>query len=648
MTDMNHEQLISDLVDGQLSPEQIERAQRLIAEDADFASLYESLRGQQAMLKSMPKFSLDDGFANRVVEQANAKGLLDPKQESPSEPLLPAGSADVEAKPKKAVPEFSSHNWMAPAIAIASLAAMLLVTLFLVPSLPMNSVAELNVADSAKLELDDVMDEDESSFDESKSGASQSKSFKSFAEQSEAGGAPAPSGKAGDTFDSKGESADGAKAPEMKKDNLGNPSIRHQVRGISPPTNAASENSHGQPDLVRNNRDSGQGVEKRNPGPMRGGVANDVKEGLEKIVQSSADRSGGKELERVIEAAEQKERMKGRPIQKGLAGRSVNEKSQINQFDGPVKEERQETERQESRSRSAMLADADEANRAPAPPLAGVRRDVQAVNQVWVIKVPEDEDTLRFVNRTLANNGIDVDLPETREARLPKMAMAGESMRQNSEDDQAQDTPSPKRDFAYSIRSTPAQMQKAVMQLSEQAEILAVDLDFNGKSVLNGAGKDGAGIEAFQTEGGQRFREMNADAEQLANQLNTANFGGGMQRKMELEKGFGGGGSGGGGGSAGGGLGGSESSDFNNDDNKVEDPKNQRLANEPAGRFSDVVKNEAEFAKINRFLGLAEDGGTAREITRRSYTLIFMLKKANLAEAVEPAEVGNALPGSDK
>ena len=125
MSNTSHQQLIYDLVDGQLSTEQIQRAQQLIANDPKLASLYETLRHQQTMLRDLPQHSLDDSFADQVVRAAEAEGLF-------AQERLARKEATVST-PKTAGAKQGFSNWRGAAAAIIGLAALLLISLFVIP-----------------------------------------------------------------------------------------------------------------------------------------------------------------------------------------------------------------------------------------------------------------------------------------------------------------------------------------------------------------------------------------------------------------------------------------------------------------------------------------------------------------------------------
>ena len=146
MSNSNHQQLIHDLIDGQLPDDQVQHVRQLMAADAELAALYQSIKDQQSALRSLPKFSLDDSFADQVVSAAQSQGLLNGNSQTASKPTVVA----------------HSNGWWTPVAVIATLAAMLLVTLFVIPNLNSeSSVANLELADSkSKTESDEILDEE--------------------------------------------------------------------------------------------------------------------------------------------------------------------------------------------------------------------------------------------------------------------------------------------------------------------------------------------------------------------------------------------------------------------------------------------------------------------------------------------------------
>ncbi len=147
MSNTNQEQLIYDLIDGQLSPDQAAQAQQLVDNDPELEKLYRSLSEQREMFRRLPKFSLDDEFANRVLKEANEKKLFDSSVPS-------ALTKSLESQSQNKV------TWFAPIGAIASLAALILVALFIYPNLsqPMAASRIENAATTDASVTDPVKD----------------------------------------------------------------------------------------------------------------------------------------------------------------------------------------------------------------------------------------------------------------------------------------------------------------------------------------------------------------------------------------------------------------------------------------------------------------------------------------------------------
>ena len=131
MSNESNKKLIYDFVDGQLSTDQIQRAEELMAKHPELAALHEALCNQQARLRSLPEYSLDDSFADQVVRKAQAEGLF--TRESASESTGTTNvlsSATPVTAPKIASssqPANGFANWRSAAAAIVALAALLLV-----------------------------------------------------------------------------------------------------------------------------------------------------------------------------------------------------------------------------------------------------------------------------------------------------------------------------------------------------------------------------------------------------------------------------------------------------------------------------------------------------------------------------------------
>ena len=112
-------------VDGQLGAEERSHVESLIESNPDDARLVEQWREQGDLLRSMPKFNLDERFADRVMAAIEfddpAAGESETRIQSHGDPASGVGS------------EAATH-WRTGAAAIATLAALLLLTLFVFPN----------------------------------------------------------------------------------------------------------------------------------------------------------------------------------------------------------------------------------------------------------------------------------------------------------------------------------------------------------------------------------------------------------------------------------------------------------------------------------------------------------------------------------
>ena len=168
MSQESNHKLIYDFVDGQLSDEQIPRAKELIANDPKSAELYETLRGQQERLRALPQYSLDDSFADRVVSAAQAEDLFDRKlvadqTEKHAIPISAANSTSAAGSQ----PAGGFVNWRGAAAAIVALAALILVTLFIIPatnSNPSSLAAKSEETKSSKAEPSSASVKEEQQF----------------------------------------------------------------------------------------------------------------------------------------------------------------------------------------------------------------------------------------------------------------------------------------------------------------------------------------------------------------------------------------------------------------------------------------------------------------------------------------------------
>ena len=132
MTDKkNNQDLISGYLDDQLTPSERAQAESMLR-DSKTNELLSELVNQSKQLAAVPKFSLADDFADRL--------LADDRIESGFESLIHETAELSNSKKPQTYP--STKRFSGAIAAIASLAAMVLITLF-VPQVPM---ANLEVA----------------------------------------------------------------------------------------------------------------------------------------------------------------------------------------------------------------------------------------------------------------------------------------------------------------------------------------------------------------------------------------------------------------------------------------------------------------------------------------------------------------------
>ena len=122
MSEASFENLISAYLDNELSAEERTRAERLLADDPNAAKLLESLRDQKSRLHQLPRYKLDNGFADRLLGSAAFEKAVG--ENAAFENAVAVPSAELGR----------SVKWKAAAAAIGALAAMILVTLVVDPS----------------------------------------------------------------------------------------------------------------------------------------------------------------------------------------------------------------------------------------------------------------------------------------------------------------------------------------------------------------------------------------------------------------------------------------------------------------------------------------------------------------------------------
>ena len=478
MSNATQQQMIYDLIDGQLSADQVEQAQQLIAENVELAELYESLRDQQSALRAMPKYELDSGFASRVIRAAQAEGLLD--EDSTPSPNTVKYSRPVDMR-----------NWWAPASAIAALAAMLLVTLFVIPNLPSpTSIAQNNTpeANLAEEEAKDDQIADSSEADTEQSDGANPESIQSIA------------------------NAQNNNTPRIKEPG-------NARRGSDPPT--AAMNNAVEADST-NDQIASNNVEKGLQADPNRGVMNPMHE-------RSAQPS-----------------------------RMMMAKSKVPQ------------------------------------------------NQVLVFKVSEKEAAIRELNKAFSENGIIVGLPETASQRMSRF--------RDSESATDQGDGIEQREFAYHVRTTPDQMQKAILALQSQTQIVAVD------SINNSAMEKANGAQPMMMAQ-QAMADAGPEGQAKGQELRTQNFGSAKMRGAKPEES--------------GGAGGSAEIESVPDDGSPEFQAAEMMA------LKDTM-NQDELRNINQYFGLASDVDEA-DLIPQSYTLIFMLDDAVAESAAgDPIEADAA------
>lgn len=472
MSDSTQQQMIYDLIDGQLSADQMQQAQQLIAENVELAELYESLRDQQTALRAMPKFELDSDFANRVVRAAQAEGLLE-------EPTT--------TSPLKLAPSTNNRNWWAPAMAITALAAMLLVTLFIIPNLPTSStIAQVDNQPEANSSVEKDKDNDDGSlaeaaeFDASQHDAADPKQLRSAANSAQ-------------------QESDGA--------------MKVESGGASNPSNTMADSAQ-----------SEAMSDDAAPGMTRG--------------------------------------------QRGGAGRGGNLMPMVERFP-------------------------------PSNPNGnGIARMMMAKretteNRVLVFRVPEKEAAIREINKAFSENGIIVGLPETVSQRMARSDNKNLRIQDNAV---AESGGVEKREFAYRIQTTPAQMQKAVLALRNQTEIVAVD------STSRDRGLTGDALPLAMAQNSIQAPAENLVQESVQGQeLRIQNFGSAKMRGAAPRQGSEEGG-------------GNSDIESQVDGGTAGPEENGDIARAPGG----------ELRSINEYFGLAT-GVDEADLTPQSYTLIFML-----------------------
>lgn len=118
-----HEQLLSSYLDGELNSAERALAESLIRDNPSDAALVQQWRDNASAINQLPRHRLDDRFADRVMAAIQT-----------SQPCEPATLAAASANHISDTPIPTSTDWRVGLSAIATLAALLLMTVFLLPA----------------------------------------------------------------------------------------------------------------------------------------------------------------------------------------------------------------------------------------------------------------------------------------------------------------------------------------------------------------------------------------------------------------------------------------------------------------------------------------------------------------------------------
>lgn len=119
-------ELLSAYLDGEVSDQEREWVERVLADSAPYRSQLEALRTLDAELRGLPVFQLDDGFAGRVLRRIEIESeTAEPMEVSPAPQVQPAKAADAPAR---------RSAWRGFVWAAAVVAAAVVLMVNLVPS----------------------------------------------------------------------------------------------------------------------------------------------------------------------------------------------------------------------------------------------------------------------------------------------------------------------------------------------------------------------------------------------------------------------------------------------------------------------------------------------------------------------------------
>ena len=124
-----HEQLLSAYLDGQLNAEDQQRAEQLLADHPEYVEMVDQWREQRTRLRQFPKYQLDANFSDRVLKLVDASSTTWPTAENSTTPANRTRGG------------ISPAAWRSAAAAILTLAGMMLLTMFISPTV-MNSQSE--------------------------------------------------------------------------------------------------------------------------------------------------------------------------------------------------------------------------------------------------------------------------------------------------------------------------------------------------------------------------------------------------------------------------------------------------------------------------------------------------------------------------
>lgn len=117
MNDVPRDELISALLDGELTADERRQAEQLLADDPGCRQLYEELRLVRATVAGLPRYKLEKDISRRVLRRAERKMLLGSAPEQASDKRNPA-----PAKPLSTAEAIWRRDWRTvlwPALAVA-------------------------------------------------------------------------------------------------------------------------------------------------------------------------------------------------------------------------------------------------------------------------------------------------------------------------------------------------------------------------------------------------------------------------------------------------------------------------------------------------------------------------------------------------